>query len=106
MLVDATIGRLAVGCVLAVAMPFVGGCGACKYDRDDLPVVLCDPVPAGSPGCVGVPGEAENASNLTYPPACQVYSASRAMGRSASCGYSSFVCVKDVGTKHIWIIPL
>ena len=46
---------VAAGVVFVFATPFLSSCNSCPYDESDLPVVRCDVVPSGSPGCHGLP---------------------------------------------------
>ena len=98
------VARFSLICTVLFAARAIAGCKTCEYDDDDLPVVRCDPVPAGSRGCVGLPGEPEGTTTKTYPPACEVLSAPG----SGKCGYTSFVCypAPDGGKRHYWVTDL
>lgn len=87
----------AMGLVFAGITPVFGGCNTCKYDEEQLPVVLCRPVPAGSAGCVGLPDG--STSSKTYPLDCEVISAAA----GPSCGYENFACSAAAGNeKYAW----
>lgn len=97
LLIGAIARFIAVALVLAWITPGVGGCGGCKYDEEELPVVLCEPVPSGSPGCIGLP---DGTSTKTYPLYCEVVSATA----GPSCGYSHFGCSAAPGReKYAWV---
>ena len=66
------------------------GCDECKYDVDELPIPKCDPVPSGSEGCVGLPGEPPRSDANVYPVNCRVLAA-----WYGKCGYSTFFCERD-----------
>lgn len=96
-LVSAIARCLAVSLVVTCITPGIGGCSGCKYDEEELPVVLCNPVPAGSPGCVGLP---DGTSTKTYPLYCEVVSATA----GPSCGYSHFGCsAAPFKEKYAWV---
>ena len=93
--------------LLVLGSAVVSGCRTCRYDKDDLPAVLCEGAPPSSPGCSGLPGEPPGTSTKTYPVGCEVYSTTTTIG-NAECGYSAFVCSPDpfgTGKTYAWTLP-
>jgi hypothetical protein len=91
--------------MVSFGVSLLGGCSECANDLDELPIVSCEPVPAGSAGCHGLPGDDPATATKIYPLACGV----RAPFKWATCGYGDFTCTNaaaDGGTVYSWVVGL
>jgi hypothetical protein len=88
------------GLVALIVLAAVADLSACARDRcadappySSLPIIECDPLPPGSPGCLGeppatIPADAGIDAKV-YPARCQAIVAS---GLSDSCGSELWLC--------------
>jgi hypothetical protein len=96
---------IALAIVVAIGLGTGTGCRKHCGDAPDLaalPIVHCDPLPAGATeGCIGPPGTDAGPGSKLYPTGCTA----EGLHPSSECGYESYRCDPFSTEPHFkWVL--
>jgi len=97
------------GALLVVSLVrALAACSTCSDapSAEQLPEILCTPLPPGAEGCIGLPGEEVGPGTPTYPVLCHV----RVAAEEFTCGFRDSFCfagsnVPGGPKQYLWVTP-